>query len=378
MMGSRHDGQFGKRVDARQDFFRVAGMLLHRQPFVGVELACFVEHAIADPELAHVMQQGAALEPAAPLQRHAHRLGDHVGVQRHPLAVAARVRAFRVDHLAKRGSDIVEVIFVDRHHARGRLQRRHGGADVFRTQHGPEVARLGHPLERRHQLGIEPAAGPLPHFGARRPAAIGRMKYIDYLCHQCDAREHGDRRAGHSVRLALSIEMLVETVDAGRHAFRKTQQARNVGAALAARGDQVLGDLRPVAQYRHHGAEALGQPRFQAGVLEHEFQYLRQAVTHCLEILLERQVVRQIQLADARRIAAAAQVFQQQGVIQIPQVIVAHADLAAHMHADPAAADAMPFRLALGDVERLAEGGDQFGQLDAAGGNRREWTERRN
>ena len=196
------------------------------------------------------------------------------------------------------------------------------------------------------------------------------MKHVDDLRQQGDARKQGDRLACQLVRLALTIMVFIEAVDTLRHGFRKAQQTGDVGAALAARGDQVLRNLRPVAQNRHHGAEAFGQPRLQARVLEDEFQHLRQAVAHRLEALLERQIVRQVQLADARRIAAAAQILEQQGVVQIPQVFIGHAQFASHMHADPAAADAMAFRLPFRDVERLAQGADQFGKLDAVDGRR--------
>ena len=196
------------------------------------------------------------------------------------------------------------------------------------------------------------------------------MKHVDHLCQQGNARKQGNRLPCQLVRLALAIVVFVEAVDALSHGFRKAQQARDVGAALAARGDQLLCDVRAVAQDRHHGAEALGQARLQARVLEDEFEHLRQAVAHRLEALFERQIIRQVELADARGIAAAAQVLQQQGVIQIPQVFIRHAQFASHVHADPATADAMAFWLSLRDVQGLAQGGDQFGKPDAVNGRR--------
>ena len=68
----------------------------------------------------------------------------------------------------------------------------------------------------------------------------------------------------------------------------------------------------------------------------------------------EGKIVGQIDLADARRIAAAAEVFQEQRVIEILQGAVGQAELAADMGADIAGADAMAGRLPLGEIERLS------------------------
>ena len=49
--------------------FGVGACLLHRLPFGAVELAGLVENRVADAELADVVQQGGALEPAPPFGR---------------------------------------------------------------------------------------------------------------------------------------------------------------------------------------------------------------------------------------------------------------------------------------------------------------------
>jgi len=193
------------------------------------------------------------------------------------------------------------------------------------------------------------------------------VKHIDHLGQQGNARIERDRLASQALRPALAIEMFVEAVDAGRHAFRKAQQAGDFGAALATGGDQFLGDILAIAKNAQHAAETLGQRCFQAGMAEYETKHLRQAVADRLEIALETEVVGQVQLADARRIAAAAQILEQQRVVQVPQVVIVEAQAAPDVHADPAAAHAMAFRLALGDVERVAERRNQFGQLKPGG-----------
>jgi len=97
---------------------------------------------------------------------------------------------------------------------------------------------------------------------------------------------------------------------------------------------------------------------------QHEAERLRKAAVDLLEVVLEGQIVGQIELADARRIAAAAEIFEQQRVVQLPDPALVEADFLADLHADPAAADAMTLRLPLGQVQRVAERTEQFGQPD--------------
>ena len=58
-----------------------------------------------------------------------------------------------------------------------------------------------------------------------------------------------------------------------------------------------------------------------SGVHEHEPQRLRRGAAYSLEVALEREVVCQVQVANARRLAATAQVFEQQRVVQPPLVM---------------------------------------------------------
>ncbi|WP_304941565.1 hypothetical protein [Marinobacterium rhizophilum] len=91
-----------------------------------------------------------------------------------------------------------------------------------------------------------------------------------------------------------------------------------------------------------------------------ELKYLGQAAVDCFEVVLEAQVVGGIKLADARGIAAAPQVLQQQGVIQLPLIGLRHANLTSDMHANPAAAHAVAPGLTLGHIQGMAEGAEEF------------------
>lgn len=88
---------------------------------------------------------------------------------------------------------------------------------------------------------------------------------------------------------------------------------------------------------------------------EHEAQHLAETAVDQLEVALEGQIVGHVELADPGCIAAAAEILEQQRVVELLQFVIGHADLAADMGADVADADAVAGRLALGQVERLAQ-----------------------
>ena len=147
-----------------------------------------------------------------------------------------------------------------------------------------------------------------------------------------------------------------------RDGFGEPHLARDLGAAMAARFDQFLGDLAAVLEDVDQRAKPLGQSGLHSGMRQDEAQHLRQAAVDGLEVALEGEVVGQIELADARRIAAAAEILQQQRVVELPDLALAQADLAADVDADPAAAHAMPGRLAFDHVQRVAERAEKFGE----------------
>ena len=161
--------------------------------------------------------------------------------------------------------------------------------------------------------------------------------------------------------------MLVEMVDAVAYRIREPQRARDVGAARAARDDQFLRNRIPVAQDVADRRGALPQRRALRGLAEHEVQRRREAGADRLVALLERSIVGVVELADARGIAAAAKVLEQQGVIESPRSAWRQADRAADLHPDPAGADAMAGGLTFGEVERIAERRDDLGP--AGGGS---------
>ena len=66
-------------------------------------------------------------------------------------------------------------------------------------------------------------------------------------------------------------------------------------------------------------------------------------------------------LAHARRVAAAADVFEQQRVIEIPELWPVQAQFAANAHADQATADGVAGNGVLGEVQREGERRNDLG-----------------
>ena len=149
--------------------------------------------------------------------------------------------------------------------------------------------------------------------------------------------------------------MLVEVLDAFRDRLGEAHLSRDIGAAMAPCLDELAGDLAALEEYVHDGAEAFCKAGLQPRVRKHEAQGFRKAAVDRFDVALERHVISEEQLADARSIAAAAKVLQQNGVVQLRSLCIIETNFFADVQRDPAAADAVAGGLALDHVERMAE-----------------------
>ena len=282
-------------------------------------------------------------------------LRDHVGEKRDAFAVAAGVRTLGIHHLGEGGRDVVEIVLVYRH---ARLLRRLGQGrlmPVVSAKHVPERRPRRDALKGRYQVRIEPGPRPVLGFAQRRLGAVRDVEHVDHLCHQRDAGINRDGRAAQTQRLTAAIPMLIEIFDAVGDRLGETHFAGDVGAAMAACLYQLAGDLAAVLEDVDDRAEPFGEAGFQAGMAQHEAQRLRQAAVDELEVLFEGEIIGQIQLADPRRVAAAAEILQQQRVIEFGDLVLAEADFPADFDADTAAPHTMSRRLSLREIERVAE-----------------------
>jgi hypothetical protein len=190
------------------------------------------------------------------------------------------------------------------------------------------------------------------------------MKYVDHLSQESDTGKQRYLAAGEPIRLSAPVPMLVQSKDPLGYAFRESHLSSDLGAALATRLDEFGGVLSTVLQNIQDAAKSLGKARLHAGVADDEPEDLGETAVNQLEVAFEIQIIREIEFADARGIAATPEILQQERVIEITQLNVIEADFAADMHADVTAPDAMPLRLPLGHIERFAQSLDDFRQAD--------------
>ena len=102
-------------------------------------------------------------------------------------------------------------------------------------------------------------------------------------------------------------------------ALGEAQLARDVGAALAARLDQLAAAIAPPLLQDVDDARGSARrgPAFRPVCASTKRSISRQAAVDRLEVALEAQVVGQVELADARGVAAAAEVLEQQRVVEL-------------------------------------------------------------
>ena len=171
-----------------------------------------------------------------------------------------------------------------------------------------------------------------------------------------------DRFAAEAPGPPRPVPMFVEPVDALAHGFREAQPPRDVGAARAAGQDQLLRDRVAIFQDIADRRGAAAERRRRCGFRKNEVERGGEAGADGLETLLERAVVGFVERANPRRVARAAEVLEEQGVVEIVALARGEAQRDADLAADVAATDAMAGGLAFGDIERIAERADQLGE----------------
>ncbi len=100
------------------------------------------------------------------------------------------------------------------------------------------------------------------------------------------------------------------------------------------------------------------------GMRENESQGGPETGGDRLPVGLEGEVVGPVEFVDPCRIAAAAEVLEQRGVIDRRAVLFRQPDPAGQLACDVAGADRMALRLSFGQVERIGEGCDDLRPAD--------------
>ncbi len=336
-------------------------MALHRFPFVGIEAARLVEDAVADSQLADVVQQRGAVQPATAGSGHVELRGDRVGVARHALTVPVGEVALGVDDVGERLSDRVETGLIDEHGTRVGLERHHPLLESLRAQARPERPAARDREKRPADLRVEPGARAAAHFGFDGAFAADGVEDIDDLSEQRYACADRDVFPAQALRPTLAVPMLIQAEDSRADRFAEPEPAHDLRASLASRMDQLGGERIAIAVQVHQPLDARAQRFAGSGVAQHEAGQLQQALrVDLLEVVLGAQLIAAVQLPEARGVAAAAGVLQQQRVVEIGKRQGIQSEHPPGVHADPAAAQAVSGRLALGEVEGVAQRSDDL------------------
>ena len=168
-------------------------------------------------------------------------------------------------------------------------------------------------------------------------------------------------------RLAAAVPVLVERADRLGGPGREPDQQRDLGAAVAACPHQrarhlalVLDRPEPLgaAAQRCAGGDGADRP--------HEGRQRARPVD-ALGGALGDVVVGAEQRGHPGRVRRAARVLEQQRIEQVGAGVGVELELLREPHADRARAHRVAGRLALRQVERVGEGGDDLGQPDRSG-----------
>jgi hypothetical protein len=186
------------------------------------------------------------------------------------------------------------------------------------------------------------------------------MEDIDDLCQQGDPGIYRNILSAGTGRLSTAILVLVEKLDAVGNVLRKPHLSSNVRAAVAARINQLPRNFTAVLKDVQNGAKSFGQSGLETRMGKHEAKSLRQAPVDVLEVLLEREIVSQIKLANSRGIAAASKILEQERIVEVGQFVFTQSDVLADIDANPATPHAMSCGLALCQIECMAQGTEQF------------------
>ncbi len=272
-----------------------------------------------------------------------------------------------VDDLGECLGDAIESRIVDRTGAICRLERDylllHVGGDDAR----PEVAIAAPADHRVDQRRIEPATTTILEDAQRLIAPAAREEDLGGLRDVEDAREEGDLVAALPRRIAVAVPVFVERADRADRLLGKGESLGDVGAALAARGDQFLRHAllaRDAEEVPHARVERRLEPGVAPG-LEGERHLL--VPVHDLHVRLDHLVVRAEEGSGARRVGRAAGVLEEEGVVERGQPFVVEAEFLSEAHADHAGAYRVSERLPFGEVERAREGRHHLRHGDASG-----------
>ena len=303
VMSSGHVRDVGKGADPAEDLSGVDRMAAHLCPLALVEAGGLFEDGAGHAELADVVKDGGPAQPAGARRGESDMLRHEKAERTDPLRMACGEGALGIDDLAEGVGNVVEIFLVDDGGGFGWRHAHHPALDQRGGKGEPEVGSGGGGFQRHHQRRVEPLASPPPCFLEARRCTGMTVKDVHHLGQQRDLRSERNGAATKATRAAAAIPMFVEAINAFADGRGKAKGAGDVGAACAARGDELLRDLAAINQDVADGGGASGQRPTVRRLAENKVKRRRKARAHRFVALLKGAVVGFVELADSCGIA---------------------------------------------------------------------------
>ena len=241
----------------------------------------------------------------------------------------------------------------------------HGAPQTLLVEGGETGEPLREALTGLDQDGIEPRFDLGLHHPQRRPRPVHHGEHLEGLGERDDAGEQRDLAAADAVRATRAVEALVDRPYRLRHREAEPEASDDLGPAGRAGLDQLDRDLGPHTRDGGDASRAI-DPRDAAG-------RLAQPEARRLEVLvpLDRPAltgrhggVAAEQLEDTGRVARAAHILEQRGVVEVAPVGEREPQPVGELHTDQAGAQRVPHRLPVGEIEREGERAEDLGHAD--------------
>jgi hypothetical protein len=219
-----------------------------------------------------------------------------------------------------------------------------------------------------HGFGIEPATAALAQDLHGHGGAAFEGEDVKMLRNGHDASKGRDGDSGGTLWIAAAIPMFVEGPDGERGLFAQADFANNTRSAFAAHFNhfpiivvlrQCDSDHAPnLAQRSFIGQDAVPQEAHGG-----EAWLMGSGPVFKLGTGFDQAVVAPADdLAHARGVAAAANIFQKQGVVEVGELLIGETQFASQAHAQQATAQRVTGNGALGQVKGKGQGGNNFGE----------------
>jgi hypothetical protein len=345
-------GEFFERLDAAKYFAAESGMFANDLPLDDVELAGFVEDGIRDAELADIVKQGRSLNEPSTVAGDAHVAGDMCGGVPDAEGMAVGEGRFGVDNIGKSLTDIVDLFAASAEHCSW-LEIEdslalHAGAVV-----SPKAAVRGESARDAHQLGIEPASAAMSNKVDRSDGAAVGGEEIEALGDVDDPGEQRHGLAAQPVGIAAAIPVFVEVGDGFDCSGAQADLASDVRGAFAAQTDEFIAKAAAAQRQAEDALRFREQVLAGAGVSPEQLETGYRGITPVfeLDLALDGAIVPSDHLAEQVRIATAAEVFEQERVVEAGELIGGKAEFRSDPHAEKAGAGGVAGADIFGEVE---------------------------